>query len=184
MRIGIDLDGVIIDHREHKRRLAAARGFTLERWQTNSNVMSRFVPHEAYEQISRQLYTTMTPEAAPVPGALETLAKLQDELYIVSARNADSVRYAQQWLLKHRVYDLVPAERIFFCGTGAEKRGYCERLGLSLFLDDKVSVLDVLPFATTKVLLDVDNVAHDMDIGEHLRVVPDWQEFRRIASGT
>ena len=181
MRIGIDFDGVLVDHREHKRRLAAAEGYTLERWQTNTNVISRFLPPDVYKDLKENLYTHMTPDAPPVEGALETLAELDGELYIVSARAPDSVRYAQQWFLKHRVYDLVPAERIFFCNGNTEKRGYCERLGISMFLDDKLEVLDALPRATTKVLFDADDVARDLSLDERMHVVPNWREFRRLA---
>lgn len=181
MRIGLDLDGVIVDHREHKRRLAAARGFMLERWQTNSNVMGNYIPQEVYEELSETLYTRMTPDAPPVAGAIDALAAIPGELYIVSARADDSVRYAQQWLLKHRLYDVIPAERIFFCGSGSEKRGYCERLGLSLFLDDKLSVLERLPPRTTKVLFDADDIARDLQLGDGTHVVSSWNDFVRLA---
>lgn len=182
MRIGIDFDGVIVDHREHTRLLAAERGFSLERWQTNSNLLGRFVPPHVHEEVRRLAYGRLTPDAPPVPGALEVLKELRGELYIVSARTAESVRFAQEWMLTHHVYDVVPAERIFFCGSTSEKRGYCERLGIDVFIDDKLDVLDSLPYATTKALLDTDGIAHELEIDPKLHVVPGWEEFRALAA--
>lgn len=112
------------------------------------------------------------------------LAQLPGELYIVSARTTHSVRFAQQWMLKYRIYDVIPAERIFFCGSASEKRGYCERLGLDVFIDDKITVLDSLPYGTTKVLLDSDGVTHDMEVDEKLHVIPTWREFHALTVTT
>ena len=176
-RIGLDLDGVIIDHRPHKCRLARERGLELETWQANSNIMKQFVPLDVYEDIQTPLYSHMTPAAPPVEGALEHLPLIKAELYIVSARRADSIRYAQEWLSKHRVYDAVPADRIFFCGSGAEKRGYCERLGLDLFLDDRLNVLEMLPERTRKVLFDQDGVAARISPPAGIGVAGDWLQF-------
>lgn len=179
-RIGIDLDGVLIDHRGHKQKLAGEYGFALEPWQANSNLLHRFVPDHVHEAIKDTLYASLTPDAPPVAGALEGLAALRSEVFIISARRPAAVRFAQDWLLKHRIYDTVPAERIYFCGGDEEKRGYCDRLGLSLFLDDKVSVLDALPGKTKRVLYDEDGVAETLKVQDRLLVAKDWGEFRTI----
>lgn len=182
-RIGIDLDGVLIDHRENKRKLAGEHGFALEPWQANSNLLDRFVPANIHDAIREPLYGHLTPAAPPVAGALQGLAALRAEVFIISARRSHSVRYAQDWLLKHRIYDTVPAERIYFCGGDEEKRGYCERLGITMFLDDKVSVLDALPGKTKRVLFDEDGVADTLKVRERLQVAKDWEEFRTILQG-
>ena len=182
-RIGIDLDGVLIDHRQHKRQLAGDQGFLLEPWQVNSNIMQQYMPQDVYESLQEPLYAHMTPDAPPVAGALEVLSKIKGEIYIISARRPHSVRSAQDWLVKHRVYDSVPAERIFFCGTGDEKRGYCERLGISVFLDDKISVLDALPGKTKRVLFDEDDVAKLLDVEGRLQVAKNWNEFHSYLKG-
>lgn len=182
-RIGIDLDGVLIDHREHKLKLAAEYGVVLEPWQANTNVLGKFVKEEVLEAIQEPLYTTLTPTAPPVAGALEHLARIKTEIYIISARRSESVRYAQDWLLKHRVYDAVPAERIYFCGGDDEKRGYCDRLGLSLFLDDRVRVLELLPGKTKRVLYDEDEVAKYLQVEERMHVAKTWEDFRKLVSG-
>lgn len=180
VRVGIDLDGVIIDHRGHKCALAKIHGGHLEPWQANSNVIREHMQAEAYAAMKDSLYCEWSLKAPEVEGALKELARLKDRVYIVSARRAESIRFAQDWLLAHGVYDLVPAERIYFCGGDAEKRGYCEKLGIGIFLDDKISVLDVLPDPTKKVLFDPDGVADKISVAEHIEVVADWKSFLDI----
>lgn len=183
LRVGIDLDGVIIDHRPHKCRLARERGLELETWQANSNVMKQFVPGDVYEAIQEPLYSLLTPAAPPVEGALEFLPRLRADIFIVSARRPETISFAQEWLRKHGVYDLVPADRVFFCGSGADKRGYCERLGLSVFLDDRLNFLEMLPPQTRKVLFDQDGVAARIRPSDGIGVAGDWPQFAALLGG-
>ncbi|HTK05248.1 MAG TPA: hypothetical protein VL500_06685 [Candidatus Eisenbacteria bacterium] len=182
LRIGIDLDGVVIDHRAHKQKLAQEYGFVLEPWQTNTNVMRRYVPEEIYRPLQESLYTHLTKAAPAVHGALETLPHLKAELYIVSARRADTIRYAQDWLVSHRIYDFVPAERIYFCGSDEEKKGYCDRLGIDMFLDDKVRVLEALSGRTKRVLFDEDAIAEQLQVQDRLHIARTWEEFREMVN--
>ncbi len=184
VRIGLDLDGVIIDHTANKLKLAKDYGYALEPWQANTNLMKRFMDHDHYEALQDTLYTTMTPDAPAVIGALEHLPKLAGaEIYIVSARPHESVRYAQEWLTKHRLFDLVPAERMFFCNDSKDKRGICDRLLVDLFLDDKLSVLTDLSVAVRKALFDPDGIAETLDLGSGVSVVRTWRDFPTFALG-
>jgi len=182
LRIGIDLDGVLIDHREHKRKLAEEYGFALEPWQSNSNVLRKFVPEDVYRSMQEALYGQLTRVAPAVAGCLEQLPHLKAELYIVSARRADTIRFAQDWLVSHRIYDFVPAERIYFCGNDEEKRGYCDRLAIDMFLDDKVSVLEALSGRTRRVLFDEDAIAEHLQVQDRLHIAKSWDEFREMVN--
>ncbi len=183
LRIGIDLDGVLIDHREHKQKLAEEYGVVLEPWQTNTNVMEKFVSKEVYAAMQLHLYTHWTAMAPATEGALLILAALNAELYIISARRTDSVRYAQDWLTKHHVYDIIPAERIYFSGGDEEKSGYCERLGIDIFLDDKIRVLDALPGKTKRILYDEDGIAGECKVEDRLHIARTWEDFRQMVNG-
>lgn len=175
-KIGIDLDGVLIDHRDHKRELAKQRGISLEWWQTNTNVMGRFIPEALYRDLRNELYGALTLSAPPVEGALAHLAAIKSDIFLVSARSADAIRFAQEWLLRHHIYDLIRAERIFFCQTGDDKRGHCERLGLDFFLDDRKKVLDALPLSMTRALFDTDGIADMLEVGPDIKVAANWRE--------
>ena len=183
MRIGLDFDGVIIDHHQHKLRLAAERGYAFEPWQTNTNVMKTLMEVPEYRTLQDSLYNRLTLEAPPVAGALDTIAAIPAEFYIVCARTPVNIRFAQEWLGKHRLYDIIPAERIFFCGTSEDKRGYCERLGLQVFLDDKLGTLRVLPTRVQRFLFDDDGIAEKLEVGHDIEVVRSWDDFRRFAMG-
>lgn len=183
VRIGLDFDGVIIDHHQHKLRLAAERGYDFEPWQTNTNVMKPLMEVPVYRELQDVLYGELTLQAPPVAGAIETIAAIPAEFYIVCARTPVNIRFAQQWLGDHRLYDVIPAERIFFCGTSEDKRGYCERLGLHAFLDDKLGTLHALPPRVQCYLFDDDGVAERLEVGSDIEVVRSWADFRRLVVG-
>lgn len=177
VRLGIDLDGVVIDHRAHKLRLARERGYDLEPWQANTNLMGRYLPREAYAAIQRELYGPLTLQAPSVPGAVEGLAALSGEPYIVTAREAASRVIVRQWLDQHGVEESVPPGRVIFCADGEEKGSHCLRLGLGVFLEDKLSYLRRTPKTALRVLLDEDAVADLLDVEPDIVVVRSWPEF-------
>jgi len=177
LKIGLDLDGVIIDHTDNKLKLSLERGFELEPWQTNSNVMGQFVPEDKYMEILSQIYNDMTPKAWPVRQALESIAELSGDIYIISARGHASIRYAQAWLDQHRIHDIIPAERIFFCGDESEKKQHCNRLGLQVYLDDKVGVLNTLPLNVRRMLLDTHDIANKLNPPKGIGVISGWSDF-------
>lgn len=176
-RIGIDLDGVIIDHRPNKLRLAAGFGIPLEPWQANTNVMRNYVAGETYEAIQKPLYTHLTLEAPPVKDAVECLKNLPGEAYIISARDPSNQHFATEWLRARGLFEVIPPERVIFCHRGQEKAGHCDRLGLSAFLDDKLSYLEYLSPEMHRVLFDEDNVAHRLAVPAGLAVAKSWPEF-------
>jgi hypothetical protein len=82
-----------------------------------------------------------------------------------------------EWILKHRLIDLIPEERLHFVGTGDEKRALVEHFGISHFLDDKISVLAHLPETTRRVLFDQHDIAKHIDLTGSDAVVRTWKEF-------
>ncbi len=179
-RIGIDLDGVLIDHTAHKLAVAARLGYSLEPWQTNSNILRGVMAQQDHETLLDEVYLKMTGDAPSIPGALEHLAALDGEPYIVSARRLKSVRYAQQWLMKHGVFDIIPAERMFFCESKKDKRAICDRLGITAFVDDQLEVLQSLSPRMKRVLLDHHGVSPQLSIEEGYDVAGDWSQVRDL----
>lgn len=182
LRFGIDFDGVIVDHRSHKLRLAGELGVVLEPWQTNSNLLRSYMPDEdSYRRVQKPLYGALTVEAPVVMGALEGMASLPGEVYIISARRPGNETSALDWMSKNGLFDIVPRERVIFCESGRDKRGHCERLGISMFLDDKLSYLGHLPESMSRVLFDEDGVAGRLEVPVDIRVAIDWSAFVAIA---
>jgi hypothetical protein len=181
-RIGIDFDGVIVDHHPHKARLAKALGFELVSWQLNSNLLREFLSEEAYRELQRSLYGEMTIEAPPVAGALETIARIPGEPYIISARRPENETFSRLWMKRHHLDEVIPFERVIFCEEGGGKRAHCERLGLMTFLDDRLSYLEHLPHGMRRVLFDVDGIASRLRLTPGMHVAASWEEFANIAS--
>lgn len=182
LRIGIDFDGVIVDHRPHKLKLAGALGFALEPWQTNTNVMERYLSEDAYRSVQKPLYAELTVQAPPVAGALEALARLPGELYVISARRPENTVSARSWMVKNGLHAIVPKERVLFCASGRDKREHVERLGISLFLDDKISYLGHLPETIRRVLFDEDGIAARVEVPPEFEVVASWEAFATLAA--
>ncbi|HJV32897.1 MAG TPA: hypothetical protein VJ694_02615 [Patescibacteria group bacterium] len=183
LRFGIDFDGVIVDHRAHKLRLAGELGVALEPWQTNTNLLRAHMPdEESYRRLQEPLYGAMTVQAPAVAGALEGLARLPGEVYVISARRPGNEASALEWMAKNGLHDVVPRERVIFCESGRDKRAHCERLAISMFLDDKLSYLGHLPETLTRVLFDDDGIAHRLTLPADVRVARDWPEFLALAA--
>jgi hypothetical protein len=176
-RIGLDLDGVIIDHTASKIRLVAEHGLRLEPWQTNTNIFGRLIGREVYRAIEGRLYGELTESSAPVAGALEHLALLPDDTCIVSARNEISRGPAQRWLELHGVTSVIAPERIIFVGSGEEKLPELLRLGITDYLDDKLSVLRGLPSDIGRVLFDEYRLSSKLDLPTDVVVVTSWVDF-------
>ncbi len=181
LRIGLDFDGVIVDHHPRKLRLAGEMGVPLERWQANSNFVKKCFAPEAYRAFQSHIYGEGMKDAPPVAGALEALARLPGEAYVISARRPENETHARAWMRAHGLHDVIPSDRVIFCNEGADKRLHCERLGLALFLDDKLSYLAHLPASMTRVLFDADRIASRLEIPGDLRVAESWAEFSAIA---
>lgn len=180
-RIGIDFDGVIADHHPHKLQLAKALGFELEPWQLNANLLREFLSEETYRKLQRSLYGEMTIDAPPVAGALETIARLPGEPYVLSARRPENESFPRLWMKRHHLDEIIPFERVIFCEEGKGKRAHCERLGLTMFLDDKLSYLEHLPTEMQRVLFDVDGIASRLPRTNDFFVATSWEEFAKIA---
>ena len=179
-RIGIDLDGVLIDHTANKLLVAERLGYALEPWQVNSNLQRSLMSHEHVTAMQEEVYQGMTLSAPPIPGALEHLRELEGELYIVSARRLKVVRFAQQWLMRYGVFDIIPAERIFFCESKHDKRAICDRLGITAFVDDQLDVLQLLSPRMKRILYDGDGVHQHLTMEEGYDVAADWSAVRDL----
>lgn len=84
-----------------------------------------------------------TPE---VPGAVESIAILvrafEGRVWLVSKCGPRTQERTLRWLQGHDFYRRtgVDPSHVRFCRERAEKRGHCEELGITHFVDDRVEV--------------------------------------------
>lgn len=83
----------------------------------------------------------------PLPGALESLARLvelfEGRVWLVSKCGKRVEQRSRAWLAHHDAYartGLAP-ERVLFCRDRADKAPLAQKLGLQLFVDDRVDIL-------------------------------------------
>lgn len=175
-KLGLDLDGVILDHTKNKILLAKKFGFSLKPAETSSSRMKRKVPLAAYHEIQKILYGELSLSAPPVEGALKGLQTLSEryDLSIISRRNDKEVALA--WVRK-RLNGLIKESNIFFVMEDHEKDSICEELGIDIFLDDKIESLWELKTVKERFWFDRFNVSKEYaDLGG-IKVISSWEDF-------
>lgn len=175
-KIGLDLDGVIIDHTRNKILLAKKFGFSLKPTETPFPRMKRRIPPAIYREIQRILYGELSLSAPPVERALEglrTLGKNYD-LFIVSRRSDKEVALA--WI-KKELDGLIKEVNIHFVIKDREKALVCKELRIVVFLDDKVESLWELKTVKERFWFDHFDVSREYEDLKGVKVVPSWRDF-------
>lgn len=181
MRIGLDLDGVIIDHTQNKIMLAARYGVTLDPKDTVSEHMSLHFTPEVYEEIQQQLYDD-TEEAFAAPlmeGAYAGLASIR-ELglpYFLISRRKNPI-FALQLLENRGLWgEYFAPENTFFVETMEDKDIVARRLGVTHYVDDEPRVLSVMPSVLERIHFDSRNAYTEPTEFTH---VTNWAQLADI----
>lgn len=177
-RIGIDLDGVIIDLTDIKIKIAQEFGYKLLPPETSPLIMKEKIPDEIYRKIQKIIYGDKTSEAIPVKKSLEILKNLKNngyELFIISRRNSDSQKSALNWLKKYNVLPYIPLNNIFFVREDKEKEIIASKIKIDAFIDDSLDVLKELMSVPKKFLFD--NFKTHKNIPKNIIHINSWDEF-------
>jgi len=172
--IGFDLDGVIIDHTESKLELAKQLGFSLTPEQTPSDVMKTILPHDLWRNLQHSLYNTevVLGSASLMPGVLQVFEKMRDQnipYALISRRHIPE--QAINFLVQNSLWPgFLNAENTFFVPSKEDKNRKAAELGVTHYIDDELSVLEVLESVPHKFLFD------------HLNAFQQSNRFPRITS--
>lgn len=126
-------------------------------------------------------------EAPAVAGAFESIARLAlaygpENLYLVSKCGEATALRTVEWLQHQRFHEItgVPPEHVFFCRERREKRGICLQHDITVFIDDRYTVLEYLTdfealflFRAEGKELERYNAARP-EIKAVMKAVPDW----------
>lgn len=182
LKIGLDLDGVIINHTINKIKLAKQKGYFLKPAQTNSNVMKKFMPINIYRTIQAGIYGKEGLSSTQMKDAKKVLKKIMKlfPAHIISRRGIkkNQVKFAIQWLKNNNFFPLLDQKRIFFVSTDITKNTLCKKLGINVYLDDKIKVLDNLSSVKYRVLFDPYDHYYKSPI-PNIQVVKSWPEFHK-----
>lgn len=156
--IGLDMDGVIIDHTENRIRFAKEFGFSLAPEEAASDIMRKKIPRDTYEKIQKLLYDDPTtglslPLVSGAKSSVELLRQSEILYYLISRRGNPQIGRA---LLQKRGLwpELFNEKNTFFVKTIEDKNDKARELGVTIYLDDQPSVLDALVDIPQKFLFD------------------------------
>lgn len=160
--IGLDLDGVIVDHTEPKIRAAKELGFDIAPEETPTNILEKKMGTEHYaalEKIRNEIYNTDDTRKMPtvMAGAregLEMIVRWGVPYVLLSQRKYPE--YAVTLLQHRRLWPEVfnRENAFFFTGGDHEKNAKAEELGVNIYVDDKPSVLATMTSVPRRVLFD------------------------------
>lgn len=180
--IGLDLDGVIVDHTRMRIRLAKKYGYNLKPKQTPPEILKKHIPTPYRQLVKYFLYThpDLSQKADLIPQirlALQYLKKSNNPFYLVSRRREVPLAIG---LLKKR--GLWPAyfneKNAFFVATTEEKNEKAKALGITHYIDDEMRVLAALQSVKNKFLFDLHGA---LKKGEYVRV-KSWPELLKKLS--
>ncbi|MBI2463077.1 MAG: hypothetical protein HYV65_02475 [Candidatus Spechtbacteria bacterium] len=162
--IASDLDGTIADHTRTKIDLARQLGHSLTEGEAVSDIMKLKIPENDYTKIGAMVYGEDSLRASVMPSAKETIEKLAaafGPIYIISRRgNGVEAEYGMKWI-EQNIIPPLSKENIFFVRDDAEKQLVAQRLGVSVYIDDRQNVLDQMPNVARRILFDPhDNFPH------------------------
>jgi len=172
MRVGLDFDNTIAGYDELFAALAAERGFLAAPGGGKQAVKAALVARgeageRAWTQLQAVAYGPRMMQAVPMPGCRDFLEACRDagiELCVVSHKTrraaadpcVDLHGAARAWMTAHRIFDLVPPERVFFEATREDKVRRIAALEPDHFIDDLVEVFEhpLFPATVDAILFD------------------------------
>ena len=176
LRIGLDLDGVIIDHTKNKIKVARSLGFVVEPKDTVSEILENLMPKAKYRELQRCIYDEISLTARPVAYAIPTIRRLIQHghrLFIISRRYRSS-KTALKWLGMYEVLPFIPKRRIAFVQKDEDKIVFVKKFAVDVFLDDKAENLAYVKGATYPVLFN--DFEANINHGAYTEV-RSWPEF-------
>lgn len=177
-RIGIDLDGVIVDLTDIKIETAQEFGYKLLPRETPPLIMKQKIPQGIYKKIQKIIYGNQTLKANFIKKSLELIANLKNsghQLFIISRRNQKSQKPAMLWLKRNRIFSYISPENIFFVKEDKDKEKIASKIRLDIFIDDSLDVLKELKSVPKKFLFDPFKVYKN--ISKEINQIGSWDEF-------
>lgn len=158
IHIGLDLDGVLIDHAAQKVLLARQLGVSIRPEQTNPDILRDIMKRADYIRLQDRLNEdpVVSLQSPLMPGALPLLSALADRgipFTLVSRRR--NPQWAKKILEHHGMRPAYLHDgNTYFVGKPEEKNHVALRKGITHYLDDQIRVLKHLEDVPNKFLMD------------------------------
>ena len=176
--IGLDLDGVIINHAPAKIKLAKKFGFKLKPEETHSEIINKIIDKSAYPKFQQILYYDpkifkKTPLMIGARAGLNIIKKSGIPFVLISRRRQPE---ATILILKHhnlwsRFFN---ENNTFFVAEPEDKNIKAREIGVTHYVDDEIGVLEKLVDVKNRFLFD--NMGAFENISDYTRV-ESWKEL-------
>jgi uncharacterized HAD superfamily protein len=156
--IGLDLDGVIIDHTKMKIQLAKKRGFNLKPKDAQSEKIKSVLPLPHRRLIQYFLYShpLLALQAPLIPMAKRGLEKIKQSkipYFLISRRREPEL--AIKLLRRHSLWPrYFHPKNTFFVIHKEEKDEIAKRFGITHYVDDETEVLGKITSVKHRFLFD------------------------------
>lgn len=175
INIGLDLNGVIIDHTQNRIKAGASLGFELSEEDTQSEALKVILTADKYKELKKIVFDNMAQDSIPMVSAIETIKKLSEKYnpFIISQQDKEGSKITLSWLEKYNIFNIIPKENVIFVEKAADKNIWCEKLNIKTYLDDKISVLNLLSYPKNKVFFNSFKVLNNSSYIE----INSWEEY-------
>ncbi|MEK7464558.1 MAG: hypothetical protein AAB617_02145 [Patescibacteria group bacterium] len=179
--LGLDLDGVIIDHTENKKKLAKDFGFEIATNETPTDIIKHKLPKDVWRKIQTLIYDDPVVGFSPplVKGAaagLELLSETGFKFFLISRRKSEGlpIELLKRVGLWPRYFN---KSNTYFVKDKEAKNEKARELGVSAYIDDQPSVLEKLLSVPKKILFDEYGVFPE---SKNYTKIKTWAEFLEI----
>ena len=156
--IGLDMDGVILDHTESKLFLARKFNINIKREQTPSDIIKSLIPKNIYPKF--QTCLNEDPRfrymCSPMPGAKKNLSRIKKLKigYFLISRRKKPIQAVK--ILKYHGFwpKYFNKNNTFFVITPEDKNAKAKELGITHYFDDQYTVLNKLTNVQNRFLFD------------------------------
>lgn len=175
IKIGFDLDGVLLDHKNNRLKAAEMLGYKDFSERTPVEEFKSRMLASDYEKMQEYFYDEATPDI--MSGVEELWKELGDcELYIISRRRKLGSRAEALKRLGKNI-NFVP-ENVFFVEKDEDKNRVIKKFGIDIFIDDRLSILETIDSAE-RFLFDEFGVYKTQKLGD-ITVVHSHKELLEI----
>ena len=182
MKIGIDVDGVILDY--EKGLLTAAELFDMENCRGNGKIRpNEFIVQDRYDwteeerkKFLKEDFFKVSIEASIMPGAKYVLQKLKEmghELILISARGREEEKLIDIITEKFEK-EKIRVDKCYW--KKREKLEVCQAENISLMIDDKPTTCQKMAENQIKTLYFRGIRGWDLEENEYLKEVSNWGE--------
>lgn len=176
MKLGLDLDGVILDHTKAKILVAKRYGYTITPRQTPSDVLKTLLPWDTYRTLQGEIYDTDIARTTPLmEGAhkgLMYVREVAEEIWLISRRKDPTFAIAA--LTYHGLWPSFFSEKnVRFVNTKEAKAEEAAQQSITYFLDDEAKVLTLMTSVSRRLHFDPWLV----HVNSSFERVPSWEVF-------